>query len=78
MNLKELGLWTLSIVQCFLKNTTYRKLNMFPSLGKNKVAPTLLGPLQRGSLSHWKGKLIYFPKRRVFEKPLDDGQSPKT
>jgi hypothetical protein len=53
LHLKQSGFWTLSIVQCFLRNATFRKLNLFPSSGKMKVAPTLLGPLERASLSHW-------------------------
>jgi hypothetical protein len=44
LHLKESGFWTLSVIQCFLKNTTYRKLDLFPSSGKMKVAPALLGP----------------------------------
>jgi hypothetical protein len=32
------------------KNTTFRKLDLFPSSGEGK--PTLLGPLDRASLSH--------------------------
>jgi hypothetical protein len=35
------------------KNTTFQKLDLFPSSGKMKVALTLLGPLERGSLNHW-------------------------
>jgi hypothetical protein len=53
LHFKESCFWTLSIVQCFLKNTTFRKLDLFPSSGKIKVAPTLLGPLERASLNHW-------------------------
>jgi hypothetical protein len=41
---KESGFWAFSIVQCFLINKTFRKLNLFPSSGKMKVAPRLLGP----------------------------------
>jgi hypothetical protein len=32
------------------KNMTFRKLDLFPSSGAGK--PTLLGPLERASLSH--------------------------
>jgi hypothetical protein len=75
---KESGFWTMSIVR-FLKNM-FRKLDLFPSSGKMKVAPTLLGPFERASLSHWTTSVrnIRFLKRCVFEKTLDDGQSPKT
>jgi hypothetical protein len=38
---------------------------MFPSSGKIKVAPTLLGPLETANL------------KSLDEKTLDDGQSPK-
>jgi hypothetical protein len=44
--LKESSFWTQSIVQCFLKKNTFRKLDPFSSSGKMKVVPTLLGPLQ--------------------------------
>jgi hypothetical protein len=40
LQLKKSSFWTVSIVQCFLKNT-FRKLDLFPSLGKIKVAPIL-------------------------------------
>jgi hypothetical protein len=30
-SLKESGFWTLSIIQCLLKNTTFWKLDLFPS-----------------------------------------------
>jgi hypothetical protein len=75
--LKESYFWTLSIVQCFLKNTTLRKVDLFPSSGKIKVAPTLLVPLEKLASIQWS-KQIQFPKRCVFEKTLDDGQSPKS
>jgi hypothetical protein len=51
-----LGFRTLSIVIVIKKhsknskNTTFRKLDLFPSSGEGQ--PTLLGPLERGSLSH--------------------------
>jgi hypothetical protein len=53
LHLKETGFWTLSILEGFLKNMTFRKLDPFPYSGKKKVAPTLLGPLERASLNHW-------------------------
>jgi hypothetical protein len=37
----------------FLKNITFRKLDLFPSSGKIMVVRTLLGPLERASLNHW-------------------------
>jgi hypothetical protein len=42
-----------SIVKRFLKNKTFRKLDLFPSLRKIKVTRTLLGPLERAGLNHW-------------------------
>jgi hypothetical protein len=33
----------LDFVQCFLKNTMFRNLDLFPSSGKTKAASTLLG-----------------------------------
>jgi hypothetical protein len=51
-----LGFRTLSIVLVIkkqskkVKNTTFRKPDLFPSSGEGK--PTLLGPLERASLSH--------------------------
>jgi hypothetical protein len=51
-----LGLRTLSIVLVLKnklrKNTTFRKLDLFPSSGEGKK-PILLGPLERASLNHW-------------------------
>jgi hypothetical protein len=41
-------------------NTTFLKLELFPSSGAGKK-PILLGPLERASPNHW----IQFPKRRV-------------
>jgi len=37
----------------FLKNTTFRKLDLLPSSGKIMAAPTLLGPLERAYRIHW-------------------------
>jgi hypothetical protein len=34
-------------------NTIFRKLDLFPSSGKNKMASTWLGPLDKASLNHW-------------------------
>jgi hypothetical protein len=60
-----LGFQTLSIVLVIKKhsknsknskNTTFRKLDLFPSSGEGK--PTLLGPLERASLSHRSGEWI--------------------
>jgi hypothetical protein len=56
--LKESVFLTFSIVQCFDKNTTFRKLDVYPSSVKIKVAPTLLGPLQRGA-QHSRGHLHF-------------------
>jgi hypothetical protein len=49
-----LSFWTLSIVQYSkkLKNTTFRKLDLFPSSGRGGT-PNQLGPLERANLNHW-------------------------
>jgi hypothetical protein len=36
-----------------LENTTFRKLDLFPSPGEERESPTLLGPLERADLNHW-------------------------
>jgi hypothetical protein len=56
------------------KNTTFRKLDPFPSSGKIMVALALLGPLERASLNHWSTFWNMF----FFQETLGDGQSPKT
>jgi hypothetical protein len=57
-NFSGLFLWS-----CISKNTTFRKLDLFPSSGEGGgEAPTQLGPLQRPNLN----PVIQFPKRRVF------------
>jgi hypothetical protein len=43
-----------------LNNTTFRKLDLFPSAGEGWKTPTQLDPLER----EWKR--IQFPKRCVF------------
>jgi hypothetical protein len=51
--LRITGFCTLSIVRnskCY-KNTTFRKLDLFPSSGEGRKTPTLLGPLEIASLS---------------------------
>jgi hypothetical protein len=36
-----------------IKNTTFRKLDLFPSSGeRDRETPTLLGPLERANLNH--------------------------
>jgi hypothetical protein len=46
------GFWTLSIIQYSKKqkNTTFRKLDLFPSSGGGQETPTQLCPLERDSL----------------------------
>jgi hypothetical protein len=34
-----------------LENTTFRKLDLFPSSGEGEKTPTLLGPLERANLN---------------------------
>jgi hypothetical protein len=41
----------------FLKNTTFRKLDLFPSSGKIMGATTLLDPLETASLNHYQSLL---------------------
>jgi hypothetical protein len=48
-----LGFWALSIVWCSKKNTTFRKLNLFPSSSETRGAPTLLGRLETANLSQY-------------------------
>jgi hypothetical protein len=50
-----LSFWTLSIVQYSKKfeNTTFRKLDLFPSSGQGGKTPSQLGPLERANLNHW-------------------------
>jgi hypothetical protein len=39
---------------CILKNTTFRKLDLFPSSGEGgEKTPTQLSPLERANLNHW-------------------------
>jgi hypothetical protein len=48
-----MGFRTLSIVRYFkLENTTFRKLDLFPSSGEGRRL-TLLGRLERADLNHW-------------------------
>jgi hypothetical protein len=42
--LKESRFWALSIVKYLLRNTTFRKLDPFPSSGKIMVTPTYWVP----------------------------------
>jgi hypothetical protein len=37
----------------FIKKTTFRKLDLFPSSGEIKVASALLGPLETVNTNHW-------------------------
>jgi hypothetical protein len=50
-----LSFWTLSMVHYSkkLENTTFRKLNLFPSSGRGGGAPSQLGRLERANLNHW-------------------------
>jgi hypothetical protein len=61
-----------------LENTTFRKLDLFPSSGEGKGTPTLLSQYERSNLNHWTQQSMYlppfawgrkqiqFPKRCVF------------
>jgi hypothetical protein len=75
-----LGFWTLPIIRYSegLKNTAFRKLDLFPPSGEGGKTPTLLGPLERVNFNHWTQqsecipsptwgrKQIQFPKRCIF------------
>jgi hypothetical protein len=37
----------------FSEKHNVSETDLFPSSGKIKVVPTLLGPLERASLNHW-------------------------
>jgi hypothetical protein len=41
-----------------LENTTFRKLDLFPSSGDGET-PALLGPLERANLNHWTTHVIF-------------------
>jgi hypothetical protein len=36
-----------------LENTTFRKLDLFPSSDEGEKIPTQLGSLERANLNHW-------------------------
>jgi hypothetical protein len=42
----------------FSKNTTFQKLDLFPSSGKTVAAPTLLGPLERAGINRVGAAII--------------------
>jgi hypothetical protein len=60
------------------KNTTFRKLDLFPSSGKIMGARTLLGPLERANINHWTSS---DENRSSFQnvvlETLDDSHGPK-
>jgi hypothetical protein len=74
LHLKELGFWTLSIVQWFLKNTTFRKLDQFPfqwlrlplCKGPNRVGATLFLPKDGNILSF--RKVVFLRKHWTMDK----------
>jgi hypothetical protein len=41
----------------YLENTTFRKLDLFPSSGEGRETPAVLCPLERSNLNHWTWKL---------------------
>jgi hypothetical protein len=45
----------------YLENTTFRKLDLFPSSGEGKETPTLLGPVIKVSSKGPKILGVYFP-----------------
>jgi hypothetical protein len=50
------------------KSTAFRKLDLFPSSGTMMGARTLLGPLERASLSHWTSERCVFRNVRLWTK----------
>jgi hypothetical protein len=71
-NTELLGFWTYSIVW-YLENTTFRKLDLFPSSDEGAGEDTYsVGPLRKNNwvgvfspTFTWGRKQIQFPKRRV-------------
>jgi hypothetical protein len=55
-SLELLDFWTLPIARNskYLENTTLWKLGLFLSSGEGKETPTLIGPLERANLNHWR------------------------
>jgi hypothetical protein len=49
---------TLSSVR-YSKNTTFRKLDIFPSSGEGRKTLTLLGSLERANLNRWATHIAY-------------------
>jgi hypothetical protein len=69
-----LGFWTLSIAHNSkrLENTTFRKLDLFPSSGNGRETPTLLGRLERGNLNQTvTSSYLEFRRRDKVHKPSD-------
>jgi hypothetical protein len=57
------------------KNITFRKLDLFRSLGEWKETPPLLGPLESANLNHWT--FLWDPTKYVFRFPQpEDGNTP--
>jgi hypothetical protein len=59
-----------------VKNTTFRKLDLFPSSGEGK--PTHLGPLETSSLSHWTVFLITRTMDRVRKLNISESDTPSS
>jgi hypothetical protein len=51
-NTLDYGVFGLYPSSDVLKDTTFRKLDLFPSSGEGLEIPTLLGPLERANLNH--------------------------
>jgi hypothetical protein len=43
-----------------LKNTTFRKLDLFPASGEGWGTPTLLGPLERANLNQIFRPVVFY------------------
>jgi hypothetical protein len=50
---ESLGLLSIVRNSKLLENTTFRKLDLFPSSGERNQTPSLLAPLERANFKHW-------------------------
>jgi hypothetical protein len=83
-----------SVLRPKFTNTTFRKLDLFPSSCDGRETRNLLGPLERANLSHWSNRVgrvgVSLPSpedgNKLVSETLwflvfiisDDGQSPET
>jgi hypothetical protein len=69
---ESLSLWTLSIVRhsTGLENTTFQKLDLFPSSGKGRETLTLLGHLKRATINRWSNYVIKSCDTRLIRRKM--------